>query len=63
LADIVEKSKIERHQKSRENPFVIASNAATLFGADSSIGGRFSVKRCAPEVGVCGGRLYANNIP
>jgi hypothetical protein len=47
-ADIVEKSKIERHQKSSENRFVVASNAA-VFSADTKVGGRFCVKRCDPS--------------
>jgi len=46
---LLKKSKIERRQKSRENAFVIASNAATPFGADGKVGGRFRVKRCSPS--------------
>jgi hypothetical protein len=42
---LLQKSKIERHQKSRESRFLDASTAATLCSADAKVRGRFCTKQ------------------
>ncbi len=45
----LQKSKIERRQKSRESRFLGISIAARLLGADTKVRGRFCVKRYGPS--------------
>jgi hypothetical protein len=42
---LLQKSKIERHQKSRESRFLDASAAAMLCSADAKVRGRFCTKQ------------------
>jgi hypothetical protein len=46
---LLQKSKFERRQKSRETPFSGISVAARLLGADTKVRGRFCVKRYGPS--------------
>ena len=46
---LLQKSKIERRQKSRESRFSGISIAAWLLGEDTKVRGRFCVKRYGPS--------------
>jgi hypothetical protein len=47
---LLQKSKIERRQKSRESRFLGISIAARLLGADTKVRGRLCVKRYGPSL-------------
>ena len=46
---LLQKSKIERSQKSRESRFLGTSNAAKCCSSNTRTRGRFSAKRCGPS--------------
>src|ERR1700680_3900982 len=46
---LLQKSKIERPQKSRESRFLGTSSAAKRRSSNTMAGGRFSAKRCGPS--------------
>jgi hypothetical protein len=47
---LLQKSKIERPQKSRESRFLDAPAAARLSEANTKVGGRFGMKRYGPLI-------------
>jgi DDE family transposase len=46
---LLQKSKIERHRKSRESRFLENLAAAMLSGANTKVGGRSGMKQCGPS--------------
>jgi hypothetical protein len=49
LGIVLQKSKIEQPQKSRESRFLDVPTAAKPYRADTKVRGRFCVKRCGPS--------------